>query len=84
MLMARFNATRVPTSPADVPLAYSPNLHHIVVLRNNRYFKVDTKGRGKADLAEAFREVKRMADGMEGTAVGALTADDRDVWTEVS
>jgi hypothetical protein len=44
---------------------------------------VDTKGRGKAELAEAFREVKRMADGTPGEGIGVLCADDRDVWAEV-
>ena len=44
---------------------------------------VDTKGRGKAELAEAFREVKRMADGTPGEGLGVLCADDRDVWAEV-
>lgn len=79
----RFNAVRVPTSPADVPLSYPADTHHIIVVRNNRYFKVDTQGRGKKELAEAFREVKRMADGTPGESVGVLCADDRDVWTEV-
>jgi carnitine O-acetyltransferase len=80
----RFNAVRVPTSPADIPLAYPEDTHHVVVVRNNRYFKVDTQGRGKKELSEAFRAVKRMADGTPGEGVGVLCADDRDVWTEVS
>ena len=75
---------RVPTFPADVPLAYPSDTHHIVVLRNDRYFEIDTKGRGKKELAQAFRDVKRMADGHTGSGLGILTADDRDVWTEVS
>lgn len=45
---------------------------------------VDTKGRGKAELAEAFKAVKRMADGTAGEGLGVLCADDRDVWAEVS
>jgi len=45
---------------------------------------VDTKGRGKKELAEAFKQVKRMADGTPGEGLGVLCADDRDVWTEVS
>ncbi|RXK38400.1 carnitine O-acetyltransferase [Tremella mesenterica] len=77
-----FNAVRVPTSPADVPLAYPKDTHHIVVLRNNRYFKVDTKGRGKKALAEAFEKVKKLADTKAGEGLGILTVDDRDVWTE--
>jgi hypothetical protein len=79
-----FNATRVPTAPADIPLAYERDLNHIVVLRNNRYFKVEVAGRGKAEIAEALREVKKLADGKEGEGLGILTSEDRDVWTEVS
>jgi hypothetical protein len=79
-----FNATRVPTAPADIPLAYERDLNHIVVLRNNRYFKVEVAGRGKAEIAEALREVKKLADGKEGDGLGILTSEDRDVWTEVS
>ena len=79
-----FNAVRVPTSPADIPLAYSPSLRHIIVLRNNRYYKVDTSSRSASDLAAAFREIKSAADAAgPGTGLGVLTADDRDVWTEV-
>ena len=83
-LNCSFNAARIPTSPADIPLAYPDDTHHVVVVRNNRYFMVDTKGRGKKELAEAFKEVKRMAGGTPGEGLGVLCADDRDVWTEVS
>lgn len=79
-----FNATRVPTAPADIPLAYERDLNHIVVLRNNRYFKIEVADRGKAEIAEALREVKKLADGKEGDGLGILTSEDRDVWTEVS
>lgn len=75
----------MPTSPADVPLAYDANKHHhIVVLANDRYFKVDTRGKSASQLAQAFKDVKQMAAGKAGSGVGVLTADDRDVWTEVS
>lgn len=77
-----FNAVRVPTSPADVPLAYPKELNHIVVLRNNRYFKLEVAGRSASEIAEAMEKIKKEADTHEGSYVGALTADDRDVWTE--
>lgn len=79
----RFNAVRVPTSPADIPVAYEPTLNHVVVVRNDRYFKVEVAGRGKMELAQAFREVKKLADDKPGPGLGIFTADDRDVWTEV-
>ncbi|WRT63165.1 uncharacterized protein IL334_000068 [Kwoniella shivajii] len=77
-----FNAVRTPTKPADLPTNHGAHHHHIVVLRNNRYFKVDTKGRGKDELSQALKEVKKIADGKEGSGVGILTADNRDVWTD--
>ncbi|WWC90245.1 uncharacterized protein L201_005178 [Kwoniella dendrophila CBS 6074] len=77
-----FNAVRTPTKPSDSPTNHGSNKHHIVVLRNNRYFKVDTKGRGKQDLVDAFKQVKKVADGQEGSGLGILTADNRDIWTD--
>ncbi|WVW81207.1 hypothetical protein I302_103198 [Kwoniella bestiolae CBS 10118] len=77
-----FNAVRTPTKPADLPVNHGTDHHHIVVLRNNRYFKVDTEGRGKQDLVEAFKEIKKVADGQGGSGVGVLTSDNRDLWTD--
>ncbi|ODN89753.1 carnitine O-acetyltransferase [Cryptococcus wingfieldii CBS 7118] len=77
-----FNSARQPTKPSDLPKSFGPDNHHIVVLRNNRYFKVDTKGRGKKELQEAFEKVIKIADQKEGSGLGILTADDRDLWTE--
>ena len=83
MTHARFNASRVPTSPADVPLKYDPyKNHHIVVMSNDRYFKVDTQGRSASDLAKAFDEIKRISADKKGTGLGVLTGDNRDVWTD--
>lgn len=77
-----FNAVRVPTSPSDVPKAYPKELNHIVVLRNNRYFKLDVAGRSASEISKAMEEIKKEADKQEGSYVGVLTADDRDVWTD--
>ncbi|GMK56889.1 hypothetical protein CspeluHIS016_0307290 [Cutaneotrichosporon spelunceum] len=77
-----FNAVRVPTSPSDVPLAYPKELNHIIVLRNNRYFKLDVGGRSASEINKAMDDIKKVADQGEGSYIGALTADDRDVWCE--
>ena len=58
--------------------------HHIVVLANDRYFKVDTQGRSASQIAEAFQQIKKVAKSHKGSGLGILTVDDRDVWTEVS
>lgn len=55
-----------------------------MVIHNNRYFKVDTKGRSASELAGALKKIKEIAKGSKGPNVGVLTVDDRDVWTDVS
>lgn len=77
-----FNAVRVPTSPSDVPVAHDPRANNIVVVRNNRYFKLDVGGRSASEITTALEQIKKEADTAEGSYVGVLTADDRDVWTE--
>lgn len=77
-----FNATRIPTPGADVPKAFDKNLNHIVVLRNNRYFKIDVAGRSASEIAKAMEEVKQIADKSAGLPIGALCADNRDVWQQ--
>jgi carnitine O-acetyltransferase len=85
-LLVSFNASRVPVTPADVPVTYpAAQNEHIIVLRKGRYYKVDTAGRGAAELAAAFKHIKQLADAQDEPApIGVLTVDDRDVWTEVS
>jgi carnitine O-acetyltransferase len=77
-----FNAARIPTSPADVPFAYPKELNHIVVLRNDRYFKLEVGGRSASEIAKALEEIKKEADKAPGSGIGVLCADNRDVWTD--
>nr|ODN85714.1 carnitine O-acetyltransferase [Cryptococcus depauperatus CBS 7841] len=77
-----FNSTRQPTKPADVAKSHGPDNHHIVVLCNNRYFKVDTKSRGLEELSQALKKIKKVAEQHAGESIGVLTADNRDVWTD--
>ena len=83
---ALFNSSRIPTSPSDTFQTYPPAANeHIVVLCNNRIYKVGTKGLGVNELEEVLKGVVREAgEKGEGKGVGALTGDSRDVWTEVS
>jgi carnitine O-acetyltransferase len=54
-------------------------------MRKNRFFKLDTTGRSASDLAKALNEIKQKADNQgDALAIGALTVDTRDAWTEVS
>lgn len=77
-----FNATRIPTPGADQPKAFDKNLNHIVVLRNNRYFKLDVAGRSASEIAAAMEQIKKEADKAPGLPIGALCADNRDVWQQ--
>lgn len=85
-LLFRFGATRVPTTPADTAVVYPPEqAEHVIVMRKNRFFKLDTKGRSASDLAKALNEIKQKADSQgDALAIGALTVDTRDAWTKVS
>uniref|UniRef100_A0A0K3CET4 Nucleolar GTP-binding protein 2 n=2 Tax=Rhodotorula toruloides TaxID=5286 RepID=A0A0K3CET4_RHOTO len=84
-----FNATRLPTSPSDTAKIYDPETHnHIVVVRKNKFYEVpvvDEKGEwlSEKELEVLFKQVVDAA-GSEADPhpVGALTAADRDTWTQ--
>ena len=82
-----FNASRVAAKPADFPVKFDPNQHkHILVIRKNQFFKVAHEVNGKqlnaAELEQAFRRVYELANAQRVPAVGALTSENRDVWTD--
>lgn len=84
-----FNCCRIPDVPADYPKKYSPEENkHLVVARKGRFYKVmhevDGKQLSTKELEEQFRKVVGLAEGGSGPAVGALTSENRDVWTDVS
>ncbi|KAI9739173.1 MAG: Carnitine O-acetyltransferase mitochondrial [Cirrosporium novae-zelandiae] len=81
-----FNACRVPSKPADHPVKYSPDDHkYILVIRKNQFFKVMTEVNGQqlntSELEQQFRRVYEKAE--KSLAIGALTSQNRDVWTDV-
>jgi len=80
-----FNASRVPARPADHPVKYSWEEHkHILVIRKNQFFKVlhevDGKHLNTSELEQQFKRVYEKAEKAPG--VGALTTENRDVWTD--
>lgn len=80
-----FNGCRVPAKPADHPVTYPPNEHeYIVVVRKNQFFKlqhtVDGKQLNTSELEQAFRKIYEKAEKVP--AIGALTSENRDVWTD--
>ncbi|KAI1207954.1 acyltransferase ChoActase/COT/CPT [Annulohypoxylon truncatum] len=79
-----FNASRVPAKPADYPVKYDPKEHkHIIVIRKNQFFKVahevDGKQLNTSELESQFARIYDLAERVP--AVGALTSENRDVWT---
>jgi carnitine O-acetyltransferase len=82
-----FNCTRVPAKPADYPQVYPAAEHkYFVVLRKNQIFKVfhevDGKQLNTSELEQAFNKIYELAE--TAPAVGALTSENRDIWTDVS
>lgn len=79
-----FNTSRIPTKPSDTFKYYDPaENEHVIAIRKDRYFKVPTKGLTASELDQAFQKVIEVADARgQGPAVGALTGDNRDTWTD--
>ncbi|KAI8962171.1 acyltransferase ChoActase/COT/CPT [Daldinia sp. FL1419] len=80
-----FNTSRVPARPADHPVKYDPKDHkHIIAIRKNQFFKVaheiDGKQLNTSELESQFARIYDLAKG--APAVGALTSENRDVWTD--
>lgn len=87
-----FNSTRLPVPVFDQPFKADAAAHdYVVVVRKNKFYKVPVVDAvtkeflSERDLETLFEEVVRIAgDSLGEFRVGALTAADRDVWTEVS
>ncbi|TVY37270.1 Carnitine O-acetyltransferase, mitochondrial [Lachnellula occidentalis] len=80
-----FNCSRVPAKPADHPAKYSATENkHILVIRKNQFFKllheVDGKQLNTSELEQQFKTIYQKAE--RAPAVGLLTTENRDVWTE--
>ncbi|TVY56411.1 Carnitine O-acetyltransferase, mitochondrial [Lachnellula cervina] len=80
-----FNCSRVPAKPADHPAKYSSAENkHILVIRKNQFFKllheVDGKQLNTSELEQQFKTIYQKAE--RAPAVGLLTSENRDVWTE--
>ncbi|KDO21759.1 hypothetical protein SPRG_13173 [Saprolegnia parasitica CBS 223.65] len=79
-----FNACRIPHRSADSYRIYDPSLHHhIVVLRNNKYFKVQQSATPLTFLewTTVLDKIIAIAGGKE-SAIGVLSSQDRDVWAD--
>lgn len=80
-----FNCCRVPARPADYAQKYSPAENkYILVVRKNQFWKVfhevDGQQLNTSELEKQFRRVYEKAERVP--AVGALTSENRDIWTD--
>ncbi|PKS11583.1 hypothetical protein jhhlp_003348 [Lomentospora prolificans] len=81
-----FNASRVAARPADYPVKFAPEENkHIVVIRKNQFFKVAHEIGGKqlnaSELEQQFNRIYQLASNSI-PPIGALTSENRDVWTD--
>lgn len=84
-----FNNCRIPKKPSDYEVTFDIlNNNHVVVLRKNRFYVVDTIYNGKqlstAELQHQFQKIIDQAGQSKGIPIGVLTSDNRDKWTDVS
>lgn len=80
-----FNASRVAAKPADYPVKFDAKDHkHIIAIRKNQFFQITHEFEGQqlntTELEAQFAKVYELA--REVPAVGALTSENRDVWTD--
>jgi carnitine O-acetyltransferase len=82
-----FNNCRIPKNPSDYEEIFDLTLNHIVVLRKNKFYVVDTVHNGQqlstAELELQFQKIIDQAGSSKGVPIGVLTSDNRDKWTEV-
>lgn len=82
-----FNACRIPAKPEDYPKKYDGKDHpYIIAIRKNQFFKIfhEVNGRqlNNSELEQQFRRVYEKAE--KSPAVGVMTAERRDQWTDVN
>ncbi|KAL1702476.1 acyltransferase ChoActase/COT/CPT [Schizophyllum commune] len=84
-----FHSSRYPTKPSDTARKFDPAVHnHVVFVRKNKFFTVplaDASGReySAADLEAQINKIIQLAgDAADPHPVGALTSDNRDLWTD--
>ncbi|EIW59560.1 acyltransferase ChoActase/COT/CPT [Trametes versicolor FP-101664 SS1] len=83
-----FHSCRYPTKPSDTARKFDHAKHnHVVFARKNKFYKValaDRSGRelSAAELEAQIEKVIALAGSEKAIPVGALTSDNRDIWTD--
>ncbi|WEW57187.1 Carnitine O-acetyltransferase mitochondrial [Emydomyces testavorans] len=79
-----FNCCRIPAEGADYPQKFpAQGNEHIAVMRKNQIFKVPTHVNGQqlntSEFQQQFEKILKNAERVP--AVGALSSENRDIWT---
>ncbi|CAO3608677.1 unnamed protein product [Cunninghamella blakesleeana] len=82
-----FNNCRMPKKPSDYEAIFDPVKHnHVIAIRKNKFYVIDTIHDGKQlstnELQQQFQRVIDLAGEEKGDAIGVLTAENRDNWTD--
>ncbi|KAF8166583.1 acyltransferase ChoActase/COT/CPT [Mycena galopus ATCC 62051] len=83
-----FHSCRYPNKPSDTVHKFDPATHnHVVFIRKNRFYLVSLVHPSGQELSAAELEIQieriiELAGDTRATAVGALTSDNRDNWTD--
>ena len=84
-----FHSSRIPVKPSDTAKQYDPASHnHVIFVRKNKFFKVALANASGEELSAAeletqIEKVIAMAGSEKAIPVGALTSENRDIWTDV-
>ncbi|KAA1479501.1 acyltransferase ChoActase/COT/CPT [Dentipellis sp. KUC8613] len=83
-----FHANRYPVIPSDTARKFDPMTHnHVVFVRKNKFYEVslvhaDGTELSAADLEAQIEEVIQLAGTGDAIPIGALTSENRDIWTK--
>ncbi|KAI8978504.1 acyltransferase ChoActase/COT/CPT [Pilobolus umbonatus] len=82
-----FNNCRIAHKPSDLPAIFDPFENtHIIVVRKNKFYFLDTVHNGvqlsTAELEQQFLNIIDQAGEFKGIPVGALSSENRDLWTD--
>ncbi|KAG7088269.1 hypothetical protein E1B28_012283 [Marasmius oreades] len=84
-----FHSSRYPTKPSDTARKFDPATHnHVVFIRKNKFYMVPLTNKMGKEVSAAELEVQieriinRAGSDTSPTPIGALTSDNRDLWTE--
>ncbi|TIA79246.1 hypothetical protein E3P89_03431 [Wallemia ichthyophaga] len=75
-----FNSSRVPLKNSDKVVKFDQSNQHVVVLSNNRFFKLDVNN--SDNLESQLDHIIKISYDRTGDAVGALTTENRDTWSD--